>query len=55
VTSPRIDRYDNPDLVADSLASRDLTRVEIEGDHYGFPAETGREAAVAAMADWLER
>ncbi len=43
------------ELLAASLGSADLTRVEIEGDHYGFPAETGREAAVAAIADWLRR
>ncbi len=33
----------------------DLTQIEIEGDHYGFPAETGREGAVAAIIDWLKR
>ena len=43
------------ELVAGCLGSDDLTRVEIEGDHYGFPAETGREGAVAAIADWLRR
>ena len=43
------------DLIARSLATRDLTQIEIEGDHYGFPAETGREGAVAAIIDWLKR
>lgn len=43
------------DRIADSLASRDLQRVAIEADHYGFPADSGREAAVAAMVDWLRR
>ncbi len=41
--------------IAASLGSPDLTRIEIEADHYGFPVETGREAAVAAIADWLRR
>jgi hypothetical protein len=39
--------------IAACLGSADVTRVEIPGDHYGFPAETGREAAVAAIVDWL--
>jgi hypothetical protein len=43
------------ELIARSLATRDLTRVEIPGDHYGFPAETGREGAIAAIAEWLRR
>jgi hypothetical protein len=43
------------ELIARSLATRDLTRVEIPGDHYGFPAETGREGATSAIATWLRR
>ena len=43
------------ELVARSLGTRDLTRVEIAGDHYGFPAETGREGATAAIVAWLRR
>jgi hypothetical protein len=43
------------ELVARSLGTRDLTRVEIPGDHYGFPSETGREGATAAITDWLRR
>jgi hypothetical protein len=43
------------ELIASSLATRDLTRVEVPGDHYGFPAGTGREAATAAILDWLRR
>jgi hypothetical protein len=43
------------ELVARSLATRDLTRVEVPGDHYGFPVATGREAATAAIVDWLRR
>ena len=38
-----------------SLASEDVSRVSIAGDHYGFPARTGREGAVAAIVDWLRR
>jgi hypothetical protein len=41
------------ELVARSLGTRDLARVEIPGDHYGFPAQTGREGATAAIVDWL--
>jgi hypothetical protein len=41
------------DLIARSIATRELTRASIPGDHYGFPAETGREAAAAAIVDWL--
>ena len=43
------------DLIARSVATRDLTRVRVPGDHYGFPAEQGREAAVAALVEWLRR
>jgi hypothetical protein len=43
------------ELVARSLGTRDLTRVEVPGDHYGFPAESGREAATAAIVEWLRR
>ena len=43
------------ELVARSLGTRDLTRVEIAGDHYGFPVETGREGATAAIVAWLRR
>ncbi len=43
------------ELIAAALGSDDLSRVEIDGDHYGFPAETGRDAAVAALVDWLKR
>jgi hypothetical protein len=41
--------------IASSLGTRDLTRVEVPGDHYGFPAERGREAAAAVIVDWLRR
>jgi hypothetical protein len=27
--------------------------MDVDADHYGFPAATGREVAVAAIADWL--
>ena len=41
------------ELIARSLGTRDLTRVAIDADHYGFPAETGRDAAVRSIAEWL--
>jgi hypothetical protein len=43
------------DLIASSLGTRELTRVRVPGDHYGFPSETGREAATAAIVDWLKQ
>jgi hypothetical protein len=43
------------DSVAASLGTRDLTRVDVPGDHYGLPAATGREAAVSAVNDWLAK
>jgi hypothetical protein len=43
------------ELIASSLGTRDLTRVRVEGDHYGYPAETGREPALAAVVDWLRK
>ncbi len=41
------------ELVARSLATDRLERVTVPGDHYGFPTETGRDAAVGVIADWL--
>ncbi len=43
------------ELIAASLGTSDLERVQIDADHYGFPAEVGRDAAVAAIVDWLRR
>jgi len=40
------------DLLASSIAASRVDRVEIDADHYGFP--TGREDAVAAIADWIK-
>jgi hypothetical protein len=43
------------DLIARSLGTGSLARVKIPGgDHYGFPAETGRERATAALVEWLK-
>jgi hypothetical protein len=41
------------DLIASALGSPAIDRVEIDADHYGFPAETGRERAVGIIADWI--
>jgi hypothetical protein len=41
------------ELVVRSLGSTRVDRVELEADHYGFPAARGREPAVEAMASWL--
>jgi hypothetical protein len=43
------------ELIARSLGTRALARAEVPGDHYGFPSQTGRDAAAAAIADWLKR
>jgi hypothetical protein len=43
------------DLIARSLGSDDLARVAVDGDHYGFPADEGRDGAVAAIVEWLRR
>jgi hypothetical protein len=41
--------------IASSLGTRQLERHVIDGDHYGFPAETGRDGAVEEVAGWLKR
>lgn len=38
-----------------SLASRQVERRTIEGDHYGFPAERGRDAALEEVVAWLRK
>ena len=43
------------DLIARSLGTRELARTRVPGDHYGFPAEAGRERASEVIADWLKR
>lgn len=42
------------DLICDSLGTDDLTRVELDANHYGFPVEKGRDPALEAMIAWLE-
>lgn len=39
------------ELIASSLGSSRIDRIEIDADHYGFPA--GRAEAVAAIGAWL--
>ncbi len=41
------------ELIASSLASPNVTRRSLPGDHYGFPAEKGRDGAVEEVASWL--
>ena len=38
-----------------SLASRQVERRTIDGDHYGFPAERGRDAALEEVVAWLRK
>ena len=42
------------DAIANALATDHVSRVTVDADHYGFPAATGREVAIAAIADWLD-
>ena len=41
------------ELIASSLASGQVARRSVPGDHYGFPAEQGRDAAVEEVVSWL--
>lgn len=41
------------DLVCESLATDDLTRLAVPADHYGLPTQRGRSRAVRAISDWL--
>ncbi len=41
------------ELIAGSLATAKLDRAHVSADHYGFPAERGREVATRAVADWI--
>ncbi len=41
--------------IAQSVGSKAFERVQLDGDHYGFPAELGRDGAVEALSDWLRR
>lgn len=41
------------DLIASSLGASAVDRIEIDADHYGFPADAGRERAVGAIGDWI--
>jgi hypothetical protein len=38
-----------------SLASRQVERRTIDGDHYGFPSERGRDAALEEVVAWLRK
>lgn len=39
--------------IVDSLGSTEIRRKSVPGDHYGFPAETGRDGAVEEVVAWL--
>ncbi len=41
------------DLIAGSLATEHLERITVPGDHYGFPADEGRDVATRVVADWI--
>ena len=40
-------------LIASSLATTESERVTVAGDHYGFPADRGRDPATRIVADWI--
>ncbi len=42
-------------LIVDSIASTEITRKTLPGDHYGFPADVGRDGAVEEVIAWLGR
>ena len=46
---------EDQDEIAASLGSQDVTRVDVPGDHYGYPSGEGRPAAAAAVVAWLGR
>jgi hypothetical protein len=41
------------ELIASSLATTRLDRSTVPGDHYGFPADVGRDPATRLVADWI--
>ncbi|MGH8985179.1 MAG: alpha/beta hydrolase family protein [Acidimicrobiia bacterium] len=41
------------DLIASSLGAPTVDRAEVDADHYGFPPEKGRDAAVRIVAEWV--
>jgi len=41
------------ELIASSLGTTQLDRATVPGDHYGFPAATGRDNATRLVADWI--
>jgi hypothetical protein len=43
------------DLIARSLGSKQVERRAIDGDHYGFPAERGRDGALEEIVAWIRR
>ncbi len=43
------------ELMVGALGTGDLERRAIDGDHYGFPAEVGRDGAVEEVVGWLRR
>ena len=43
------------ELIASSLGSPNVERGWADADHYGFPAETGRDRALELIVDWLGR
>ena len=43
------------EVIANALGSEDVERGWADGDHYGFPAESGRDPALEMIVEWLGR
>ena len=43
------------DHIVASLGSRQIERRTIDGDHYGFPTQRGRDAALEELVAWLRK
>jgi hypothetical protein len=43
------------ELIADSLGSERIERRSFDADHYGFPAESGRDAALEEIVAWIRK
>ncbi len=41
--------------IVQSLASKRIERRTIDGDHYGFPTERGRDVALEEVVAWLRK
>ena len=52
---PHLDADGDTDLIVDSFGSTRVERRSFDADHYGFPAASGRDAALEEIAAWLRK